>query len=50
MAADATPTLASALRIGVMRLARRLRVERDGDDLTLTQLAVLGTLRPPRRR
>ena len=36
--------LASSLRIGVMRLARRLRVERSGDDLTLSQLAVLGTL------
>ena len=32
------------LRIGVMRLARRLRLERDGDDLTFNQLAVLGTL------
>ena len=42
-AADAA--LASTLRIGVMRLARRLRVERSGDDLTLNQLAVLGTLR-----
>ena len=37
------------LRIGVMRLARRLRLERDGDDLTLTQLAVLGDARPLRR-
>ena len=27
-----------------MRLARRLRLERDSDDLTLNQLAVLGTL------
>lgn len=27
-----------------MRLARRLRLERGGDDLTLNQLAVLGTL------
>ena len=27
-----------------MRLGRRLRVERSGDDLTLTQLSVLGTL------
>jgi DNA-binding MarR family transcriptional regulator len=36
---------ASALRLGVMRLARRLRVERDGNDLTFNQLAALGTLR-----
>ena len=28
-----------------MRLARRLRVERDGNDLTFNQLAALGTLR-----
>jgi|SRR5690349_5335321 DNA-binding MarR family transcriptional regulator len=37
--------LASALRISVMRLSRRLRNERDAsDDLTANQLAVLGTL------
>jgi DNA-binding MarR family transcriptional regulator len=30
--------------MSVMRLARRLRVERNPDDLTLNQLAVLGTL------
>lgn len=36
--------LASSLRMNVMRLARRLRVERSGDDLTLSQLAVLGSL------
>ena len=36
--------LASSLRISVMRLARRLRLERAGNDLTLNQLAVLGTL------
>lgn len=36
--------LVSALRIGVMRLARRLRHARGGDDLTLTQLSALGTL------
>ncbi len=37
--------LASALRISVMRLSRRLRNERDvDDDLTANQLAVLGTL------
>jgi DNA-binding MarR family transcriptional regulator len=36
--------LASSLRISVMRLARRLRVERSSDDLTFNQLSVLGTL------
>lgn len=36
--------LAAALRLHSMRLARRLRVERGSDDLTLSQLAVLGTL------
>jgi len=36
--------LVSRLRIGVMRLARRLRHARGGDDLTLTQLSALGTL------
>ena len=37
--------LASALRVSVMRLARRLRNEREAaDDLTANQLAVLGTL------
>lgn len=36
--------LASSLRISVMRLGRRLRLERTGDHLTLNQLAVLGTL------
>jgi DNA-binding MarR family transcriptional regulator len=40
----AAADLAASLRIGVMRLSRRLRVERSGDDLTLTQLSVLGTL------
>jgi DNA-binding MarR family transcriptional regulator len=34
----------TALRVGVMRLGRRLRRERDPADLTLSQLAVLGTL------
>lgn len=33
------------LRMAVMRLARRLRQERPQDDLTPSQLAVLGTLR-----
>jgi DNA-binding MarR family transcriptional regulator len=36
--------LASSLRTSVMRLARRLRRERNSEDLTLNQLAVLGTL------
>lgn len=36
--------LAGELRLGTMRLARRLRVERSSDDLTLSQLAALGTL------
>lgn len=36
--------LASTLRVSLMRLSRRLRNERDPDDLTPTQLAVLGTL------
>jgi DNA-binding MarR family transcriptional regulator len=36
--------LASSLRTSVMRLGRRLRRERTTEDLTLSQLAVLGTL------
>jgi DNA-binding MarR family transcriptional regulator len=37
--------LASALRVSLMRLARRLRNERDpADDLSVHHLAVLGTL------
>jgi DNA-binding MarR family transcriptional regulator len=36
--------LASTLRISVMRLARRLRTERTDETLTLSQLAVLGSL------
>jgi DNA-binding MarR family transcriptional regulator len=36
--------LAGDLRLGSMRLARRLRLERGSDDLTLSQLAVLGSL------
>jgi DNA-binding MarR family transcriptional regulator len=36
--------LVAALRVGVMRLARRLRNERSGSGLTLTQLSALGTL------
>lgn len=38
------PLLASALRLSVMRLARRLRSQRVETDLTLTQLSVLATL------
>ncbi|MFI5100598.1 MAG: MarR family transcriptional regulator [Actinomycetes bacterium] len=36
--------LSSVLRLGVMRLARRLRLERSESGLTLTQLSALGTL------
>ena len=36
--------LASALRISVMRMSRRLRAERTETGLTLTQLATLATL------
>jgi len=36
--------LASSLRIGVMRLARRLRAERSSEGLTVSQLSVLGVL------
>ncbi len=36
--------LAGELRLGSMRLARRLRVERGSADLTLSQLAALGSL------
>lgn len=43
-----TPTLddtfVNSLRGGVMRLARRLRLERAGSDLTLTQMSALWTL------
>lgn len=38
------PGLASQLRISVMRLARRLRLERADDGMTLNQIAVMGTL------
>ena len=44
LAPRADADLASSLRISVMRLARRLRHERGGDDLSLNQLATLGTL------
>jgi len=36
--------LTSALRVSVMRLARRIRLERSSEDLSLNQLSVLGTL------
>jgi DNA-binding MarR family transcriptional regulator len=36
--------LASQLRISVMRLGRRLRLERTDDSMSLNQLAVMGTL------
>ena len=39
-----TSALASSLRNSVMRLARRMRIERASTDLSLNQLAVLGTL------
>jgi DNA-binding MarR family transcriptional regulator len=39
-----TAELASTLRVSVMRLGRRLRAERVVTDLSLTQLAALGTL------
>ncbi|MDP9396446.1 MAG: MarR family transcriptional regulator [Actinomycetota bacterium] len=39
-----TPELSGGLRVAVLRLARRLRSERADNDLTLTQLATLGTL------
>jgi len=36
--------LASALRISVMRLSRRLRSERKSEGLTVSQLSVLGII------
>ena len=39
-----TDALVGSLRLGVMRLARRLRRERGEENLTLTQLSLLGTL------
>jgi DNA-binding MarR family transcriptional regulator len=42
--ADADADLASSLRISVMRLARRLRLEKSSDALSMNQLAALGTL------
>jgi DNA-binding MarR family transcriptional regulator len=43
-ATTATLELASELRVGLMRLTRRLRTERLDEGLSLTQLAVLSTL------
>jgi DNA-binding MarR family transcriptional regulator len=40
----ATSELASELRVSLMRLTRRLRLERPDEGPTPTQLAVLGTL------
>ena len=42
--APSETALASALRLAVMRLARRMRSERADTSLTLTQLATLATL------
>ena len=44
MPASSDTALASALRLAVMRLARRMRAERADTSLTLTQLATLATL------
>ena len=44
MPALSDSALASALRLSVMRLARRMRAERPESSLTLTQLAALATL------
>ena len=40
----ATLELASELRVALMRLTRRLRAERPDENVTLSQLAVLGSL------
>ena len=44
MPTAADTALASALRLSVLRLARRLRAERADTDLTLSQLSALATL------
>jgi DNA-binding MarR family transcriptional regulator len=44
VAQRADADLASSLRLSVMRLARRLRLEKSTDALSMNQLAVLGTL------
>src|ERR1700728_3838812 len=41
---DELPELASALRIAVMRLARRLRNDRSDETLGISQLSALATL------
>ena len=43
-AASSTPHLDDELRIGVMRLARRMRLERGGSDVTDGQLSALFVL------
>jgi DNA-binding MarR family transcriptional regulator len=43
-APDVDPALASALRLAVMRLARRMRAQRTDSSLSLSQLAALSTL------
>jgi len=40
----ATLELASELRVALMRITRRLRAERPDENVTLSQLAVLGSL------
>ena len=44
MTASTDTALASALRLSVMRMARRMRAERADTSLTLTQLAALATV------
>ncbi len=44
LAQRADADLASSLRLSVMRLARRLRLEKSSDALSMNQLATLGTL------
>ncbi len=43
-ATEVETELATAMRMSVLRLARRLRLERSSNDLSLSQIAVLGTL------
>jgi DNA-binding MarR family transcriptional regulator len=43
-APEVDPALASALRLAVMRLARRMRAQRTDSSLSLSQLAALSTL------
>lgn len=44
MSSSVDASLASTLRISVMRLARRLRAERTSEGLTMSQTSVLGIL------